>query len=119
MRGEAVTVPVAVARPAVFVKNFLGRGLIDTLPAEPGTVTLQLTGAGELELGQPKLPLSVRLNGYPADILSIATIADQPGRLAVNVKLPPEVLAADSEVAAISLQVGEATAQPGLLVRVK
>ena len=92
VRTETVTLPVAAARPAVFVKDFLGRGLIETLPSEAGTVTLQVTGAGELELGQPKLPLSVRLNGYPADIISISAIADQPGRLAVNVKLPVEVL---------------------------
>ena len=97
VRTETVTLAVAAARPAVFVKDFLGRGLIETLPSEAGTVTLQVTGAGELELGQPKLPLSVRLNGYPADILSIATIADQPGRLAVNVKFPAEVLAGDTE----------------------
>jgi uncharacterized protein (TIGR03437 family) len=119
VRSEAVTFTVMAARPAVFVKDFLGRGLIDTLTAEAGTVTLQLTGAGELELGQPKLPFSLRLNGYPADILSIATIAGQPGRLAVNVKLSPEVLAGDTDLATLSLQVGEANAQPGLLVRVK
>ncbi len=116
VRTEAVTLPVAAARPAVFVKDFLGRGLIETLPAEVGTVTLQVTGAGELDLGQPKLPLTVRLNGYPAEIISISAITNQPGRLAVNVRLPAEV---DTEIATVSLQVGEAHAQPGLLVRVK
>ncbi|HEY3418049.1 MAG TPA: hypothetical protein VGM23_14315, partial [Armatimonadota bacterium] len=119
VRTETVTLPVAAARPAVFVKDFLGRGLIETLPAEAGTVTLQVTGAGELDLGQPKLPLSVRLNGYPADILSISAVTDQPGRLAVNVKIPAEVLAGDTETATLSLQAGEANAQPGLLVKVK
>jgi uncharacterized protein (TIGR03437 family) len=98
------------------VKDFLGRGFVETLPSEAGTVTLQITGAGELDLGQPKLPISVRLNGYPADVISISTIADQPGRLAVNVKVPAEVVPG---VATLSLQVGEAHAQPGLLVRVK
>jgi uncharacterized protein (TIGR03437 family) len=117
VRTEAVTLTVAAARPAVFVKDFLGRGFVETLPAEAGTVTLQVTGAGELELGQPKLPISVRLNGYPADIISISTITDQPGRLAVNVKLPAEVLAGDTDVATLTLQAGEAYAQPGLLVR--
>ena len=119
VRAEGVTVPLAAARPAVFVKAFIGRGHIDALPSAAGTVTLQVTGVGELELGQPKLPLSVRLNGYPAEILSISTIDGQPGRLAVNVKLPAEVLAGDADVATVSLQAGAAHAQPGLLVRVR
>ncbi len=119
VRTEAVTVPITPANPAVFVKDFLGRGIVETRPSDPGTITLQLTGAGELDLGQPKLPLSVRLNGYPAEILSISAIADQPGRLAVNVKLPAELLSAGTDLATISLQAGEANAQPGLLVRVK
>ena len=119
VRTEAVTVPVTPANPAVFVKDFLGRGIVETLPSEVGTITLQVTGTGELDLGQPKLPLTVRLNGYPAEIISIVAIADQPGRLAVNVKLPAEVLAGDADVATVSLQAGEANAQPGLLVSVK
>ncbi len=119
VRTEAVTVPITPANPAVFVKDFLGRGIVETRPSDPGTITLQLTGAGELDLGQPKLPLSVRLNGYPADIISISAIADQPGRLAVNVKLPVEVLAGGTDLVTVALQVGEANAQPGLLVRVK
>ncbi len=119
VRTEAVTVPVTPANPAVFVKDFLGRGIVETLPSDPGTITLQVTGAGELDLGQPKLPLTVRLNGYPAEIISISAIADQPGRLAVNVKLPAEVLAGDTDLATVSLQAGEANAQPGLLARVK
>ncbi len=119
VRTEAVTVPITPANPAVFVKDFLGRGIVETLPSEAGTITLQLTGAGELDLGQPKLSLTVRLNGYPADIISISAIADQPGRLAVNVKLPAELLAAGTDLATVSLQAGEANAQPGLLVRVK
>jgi uncharacterized protein (TIGR03437 family) len=119
VRTEQVTLSVALAKPAIFVKDFLGRGLIETLPSEAGTVTLQVTGVGELDLGQPKLPLSVRLNGYPADILSIATITDQSGRLAVNVRIPVEVLAGDADVATVSLQAGEAYAQPGLLVKLR
>lgn len=55
----------------------------------------------------------------PAVLVRQDEFIDQPGRLAVSVKLPPEVLAADTEVATLSLQAGEATAQPGLLVRVK
>ncbi len=109
VRTEAVSLAVAAARPAVFVKDFLGRGVIEALPSEAGTVTLQVTGAGEL-------PLSVRLNGYPAEILSISPIADQPGRLAVNVKVPVELLPG---LATLSLQAGEANAQPGLLVMVQ
>ena len=119
VRTEAFTVPVTAANPAVFVKDFLGRGIVETLPSDAGTITLQVTGAGELDLGQPKLPLTVRLNGYPSEIISISTIADQPGRLAVNVKLPAEVLAAGTDLATVSLQAGEANAQPGLLARVK
>jgi hypothetical protein len=111
VRTESVTLPVAAARPAVFVKDFLGRGLVETLPSEAGSMTLQVTGTGDL-------PLSVRLNGYPAEVISNAAIADQPGRVAVRVRVPAEVLAGDSEVVTLSLQAGEANAQPGLLVRV-
>ncbi len=119
VKSETATLPVAVARPAVFVKDFLGRGLVEALPSEAGTITLQVTGAGELELGQPKLPLRVRLNGYPADIISISAIAEKPGRLAVQVTLPVEVMLGGTELVTLSLQAGEANAQPGLLVRVR
>ena len=119
VRTDAVTLAVTSANPAVFVKDFLGRGMVETLASEAGTVTLQVTGVGELDLGQPKFPLTVRLNGYPTEIISISAIADQPGRLAVNVKLPAEVLSADTDLATVSLQAGEANAQPGLLVRVR
>jgi hypothetical protein len=119
MRPVTKAVPWPPANPAVFVKDFLGRGIVETLPSDPGTITLQVTGAGELDLGQPKLPLTVRLNGYPSEIISIVAIADQPGRLAVTVKLPAEVLAGGTDLATVSLQAGEANAQPGLLARVK
>ena len=116
---EPFMVPITAVNPAVFVTDGLGRGWAATLESEPGTTMIQITGAGELEFGQPRLPISVRISGHPAEILSIGPAADQPGRLAVKVRIPAAVLDAPDDVANVSVQIGEALTQPGVLVRVR
>ena len=113
-RTEAVTLQLTATNPAVFVKDFLGRGLADTLESESGTVTLQLTGAGDL-----RLPVEARIAGHPAEVLSVEAVAGQAGRFAVKLRVPPEALAQDAESGTVSVQIGEAVTQPGVLVRLK
>ncbi len=116
---EPFIVPLTAVSPALFVTDFQGRGWAATLESEPGTSTLQLTGAGELDGGQPRLPVSVRISGHPAEVISIGPIAGQQGRLAVNVRIPAAVLDTSDEVASVTVQIGEAVSQPGVLLKIK
>jgi uncharacterized protein (TIGR03437 family) len=111
-RSEPVTLNVVAANPALFVTDFFGRGNAETLTSEPGTVTVQLTGAGE-----PGTALSARIAGHPAEVLSTEPVAGMPGRLAVKLKLPAEALADGAESGTVAVQAGEAVTQPGVLVR--
>ena len=106
--SEAVSLEIARANPAIFTSDFLGRGPALQLPSEPGTVTVQVTGIGDL-------PLSASVGGYPAEVLSIANIDGQPGRAALKLRLPTGL---DVGQATLLLEAGGAISQPGVLIRV-
>ena len=111
-RSEPVTLNVVAASPALFANDFFGRGNAETLGSESGTVTVQMTGAGESGAA-----LSARIAGHPAEVLSTEPVAGKPGRLAVKLKIPAEALADGAESGTVTVQVGEAVTQSGVLVR--
>ncbi len=95
--GSAVTVPVAIAAPALFTLDSSGAGQALAIngngtlngsdhPAVPGsTVTLFLTGApSQFQSG----PLSVIIGGQQATITDLTRAASAPGVTAISVQTP-------------------------------
>jgi hypothetical protein len=106
-RSESLTLTVAAASLGVFTSDFLGRGRAVLLDSEPGTVSLLLTGVGA------QTP-SASIGGYPAELLSMTTAENQPGRVVVKLKLPVDVT---GDTATVLFESGGAISQPGVLVR--
>jgi hypothetical protein len=106
-RSESLTLQVVAASLGVFTSDFLGRGRAVLLDSEPGTVSLLLTGVGAQTL-------SASIGGYPAELLSTVPSENQPGRVAVKLRVPTE-LTGDS--ATVRFEAGGAISQLGVLVR--
>jgi uncharacterized protein (TIGR03437 family) len=113
-RSEPFDVPVAAARPGIFANETFGRGLAETLPAEPGTIVVQATGLAAV-------PENIRatIGGYVAEVVKVTPLENAVGRVAVTLRTPPEALEAGNETASVLLRVGDARTQPGVVVPLK
>lgn len=122
--GTTVTIPLALAAPALFTANSSGLGQALAInadgsvnggghPAAPGsTVTLYVNGApSQFLAGQ----LTVTIGGQPANIIN-AQAAGTPGVTAVTVQVPfgPSTIVA----APVSVQVGSIASPGGVTLTV-
>jgi uncharacterized protein (TIGR03437 family) len=139
--SQALTLKVSDAVPGIFSADASGVGQAAMLnedgspnapgnPAAPGSiVVLFATGEGQTAPGgvdgqmangilpKSRLPVSVTVAGQAAEILYQGAAAGEvAGLMQVNLRLP---LGVASGNAAIALQVGSFTSQPGLTVAVK
>jgi uncharacterized protein (TIGR03437 family) len=138
----AVTVPVAEAAPGLFaVPGDPKRGVIinedwsvnaESLPAGRNSlITLYATGEG-LTTGenldgkpapssppfpQPRLPVSLTIGGYPAEILYAGSAPSFAGLMQINARVPGGFLPAGQ--LPVVLRVGGYTSQPGITIAVQ
>jgi uncharacterized protein (TIGR03437 family) len=123
--GTAVTVPLAVAAPALFTLDSSGAGQALAIdadgslngtghPAAPGsTVTLFLNGVPSQVLAGP---LSVTIGGQQATIVNLAQAGSAPGVTAIAVQVP---FATTAIVAApVALKVGAISSAGGVTLTV-
>jgi len=146
--SDSVDVPVVDSAPGIFTWNLFfgirGMGLDRAFaynedgkqnspldPAGRGSVILfYATGAGQTEPAgmdgqftgaappKPLLPVSVRIGGQEAEVLSAGSAAGfVSGLMELHVRVPGTVAAGDA--LPIELIVGGASSQPGLAVSVK
>jgi len=107
-RSAPALLATVEANPGLLVEGgLLGRGRARTLPSEAGTATLLLTGTGNSDK-----PVVVRVENIAVPVLSVSPAPEEPGVLAVKIKLPEGI----SGPAAISASLGEATTQPGVFL---
>jgi uncharacterized protein (TIGR03437 family) len=140
LTSDPVALPVVPAAPAIFSVNYTGSGQgailnedsrvnSSALPAGKGSIiAIYATGEGQTSppgvdgklataFAQPRLPVQVRINGLPADILYAgAAPGSVAGLMQVNVRIPAEAPSGDVPV---EIQVGDAKSQPGITVAVR
>jgi len=129
------TVPIAAATPALFTFDTTGRGLALAIDADgsyngfthsaiPGdTITLFATGLGS---GASASTLTATIGGAAASVISIGPASGLPGVTRIDVKVPPDALAAttfllggDPHVPVlVVLEVGGIASQPATYVTV-
>jgi uncharacterized protein (TIGR03437 family) len=139
--SDPFPIDVAAATPALFTADGSGggEGLIvnedgsansaDSPAASGSTVFVYATGAGLLSpavgdgqitadtTSQPVLPISVLIDGQPAEVLYAGSAPGQvAGILQINVRLPQGVSASELP---ILLRVGNAASQPGVMLAVQ
>ena len=141
--SDPVALPVTPAGPSIFSVNLTGTGPAAVLnqdgitvnstasPAEKSSViSIYATGDGQTlpggidglvlsgnTLPYPKLPVSVRIDGRPAEILYAgAAPGAVSGLLQVNARIPFDTA---SGAVSIEIQVGTAVSQPGMTIAVK
>jgi uncharacterized protein (TIGR03437 family) len=130
--SDAFSVPVDYAAPAVFAASdtqamALNEDLSANTPANPASrgsvVTIYGTGFGALDSPDPNTgavrflaPLGVAVAGEPAEVLSAADVANQPGVVAVRIRVPWNINVSDP--VAIDVQSGTLHA-PALTIGVQ
>ena len=146
VRSEPVQVRVLETNPGIFTANSTGGGqgsilnennTVNTLntPAALGSIIqIYATGEGAVapagvngqvintvsELRRPLAPVSVRINGQPAEVLyagSAPTLVS--GVLQVNVRVPSNLNVTGPTSLPIEIQVGQNVGQPGVTVAVR
>jgi uncharacterized protein (TIGR03437 family) len=141
--SDPLALPVAPVAPSIFSANLSGTGPSAILnedgltpnsfaaPAAKGSiVSIYATGEGQTlpggidgllmagsTLPKPALPVSVLIDGQPAEVLYAGAVPGAvAGLLQVNARIPFE---ASSGTVTIAIQVGSAASQPGMTVAVK
>jgi uncharacterized protein (TIGR03437 family) len=129
IRSLPITVPVQESAPALFTANYSGKGPVTALnqnsvansglnlASKGSIVTLYATGAGAMDpplldgtivssqaASRPVLPVSVTIDGQPAEVLYTRALSQTvPGLLQINVRIPPN---AGSGTVSVVLTVG-------------
>ena len=142
VRSEPVRVAVAGSQPALFSRDFSGTGpgviynqdgTVNSRenPAPRGTiVAMYLTGEGlttpagidgrpgDLRPTSPVLPVTVFLNGVPAEVVYAGGVKDAvAGVFQVNARIPAQLAA--SEAVSVMVQVGAGATPFGVTVAVR
>ena len=142
IKSAAVSLPVAASAPGIFTVESTGRGQGAILnqdgsvngaanrAAKGSVVVLFCTGEGQTDppgvdgklagdvLPKPRLPVSVRIGGLPAEVLYAGAAPGLVGGvLQVNVKLP-EGMASGTAVPVL-LTIGDATSPAGVTLAVQ
>jgi uncharacterized protein (TIGR03437 family) len=112
--GKRVSEPVALATapssPGIFTEETYLAGTA-TSTIQDDIVTVFITGRGIVDL-----PTKAWINGRPASIISVTPAEDTPGVVSVSMRIPAGV---KGDAATVTLKIGEASTQPGVVVRLR
>lgn len=142
LTGDGFDISVREAAPGIFTSDQSGRGQAAAVnqngsinsvsnPAERGSiVALYVTGEGQTlpagstgrvigtdVLPRPVLPVTVQIQGLPAEVVYAGAAPFAAGLMQVNARIPVSVTASDR--APVNLIVGSFPAQPGVTIAVR
>jgi uncharacterized protein (TIGR03437 family) len=110
--SRSVDFEVAQSSPGIFASDEFGRGEARRSPDDNNeSVTVYLTGRG---LGE--LPVYVSIDGCPSEVLSMQPVSEGSGIWKLQARVPTGRGARDT--ASISVRIGEAYSQPGVVVKI-
>jgi uncharacterized protein (TIGR03437 family) len=109
--SASMDLEVAQSSPGIFARGEFSSGESLARLEAGRLLTVYFTGRGD-----PNLPVSLMIGGYPAEIVSLQSVGDQTGVWALQAQVPDEMLGG---AVPISMQIGEAFSQPGMIVTLR